>query len=438
MLRAAPRLLACVLTSSSLVTACDASAPAPAAGARVDAEPQAPAAPSPATGPTPPAAASSPSPSPQPIPPGSLGLEIERLTPTAWRIDERVLTELALDLWTGAVTCTPEASACVLGALTQGAVFDRLGLMRGDRLESLAGAPLGDAVAWRLAIHHAREQGRFELRLSRDGTARTHRYRLRTLGRRRARADELERAIDLLADAVVPSGEDRRVVDESALELFALTYALDAEATTRALVGGEGRVVAIAGAPVDSPLSFVAAFAAAKAAGTEIELQLEDAAGAGRRRVVLEPRAGLVDPTLLTAVRASLPDAGPHLAPEPLGSPSPSSTAAVTESYTIPAAALKRWEAAPLDFAKLVRIVPDSGGRGFKLYGIRRTASAGDLSPHELGFRNGDLVTHINGTAVTDMESLMGVFDKRRTTDRWTIEIDRRGAPVTLVITRGS
>ncbi|MBK6920930.1 MAG: hypothetical protein IPH07_26275 [Deltaproteobacteria bacterium] len=385
-----------------------------------------------------------PPPSPVPHEPArsdaaaSPGPHIEAITATSWRIEERALLELALELWSQASVCEPTTGGCRLSTIAPTSVLTRLGLVRGDLLQRLAGVTLGDAASWRDALHAATAQGRFALELSRDGTPHNHRYRLRTLVRRRARADEVERAIDLLADAVVPSGEDRRVVDEAALELFALAYALDPEATTRALVGGDGRVVAIAGAPVDSPLSFVAALAAAKTAGTEVELQLEDAAGAGRRRVVLEPRAGLVDPTLLTAARASLPDAGPRLAPEPLASPSASSTAAVTESYTIPAAALKRWEDAPLDFAKLVRIVPDSSGRGFKLYGIRRTPSAGDLSPHELGFRNGDLVTHINGTAVTDMESLMGVFDKRRTTDRWTIEIERRGAPVTLVITRGS
>lgn len=86
----------------------------------------------------------------------------------------------------------------------------------------------------------------------------------------------------------------------------------------------------------------------------------------------------------------------------------------------------------PTSLARQARIVPavrDGATLGFKLYALRR----GSL-PKALGFENGDLVRSINGHAFSSMEHAIEAYAKLRHEKTFTVELERRGAPVTLTL----
>lgn len=93
---------------------------------------------------------------------------------------------------------------------------------------------------------------------------------------------------------------------------------------------------------------------------------------------------------------------------------------------------VETWLGDPSTLAKAARIVPgmkDGAIHGFKLYGIRRGSPV-----KALGFRNGDMVTAINGHALTDVEAAMGVYAKVRKAKKVSVAFERKGSAMTMEI----
>jgi hypothetical protein len=91
---------------------------------------------------------------------------------------------------------------------------------------------------------------------------------------------------------------------------------------------------------------------------------------------------------------------------------------------------LDRILANPMALAKGGRIVPamkDGKPLGFKLYAIR----PGSVYAR-LGFSNGDTLQRVNGFELTTADKALEVYTKVREAKLLTIELDRRGTPVTL------
>jgi S1-C subfamily serine protease len=163
--------------------------------------------------------------------------------------------------------------------------------------------------------------------------------------------------------------------------------------------------------------------------------------------VTIESRPGLVEPELVTALRAYFPDE-PVRAPEPrvppgelpelpeegvLGAGYPGVTSVSDTETKITRAAVDALFADPSKRATAARIVPSRDGDGFKLYGVR-PARADRFSLGALGLKNGDLVTAVNGQQLSDMSSAMEVYTDVRKAKKLEIDIVRRGAPLTLTI----
>ncbi len=65
-------------------------------------------------------------------------------------------------------------------------------------------------------------------------------------------------------------------------------------------------------------------------------------------------------------------------------------------------------------------------GDGFKISGIRR----GSL-PHQLGLRNGDVLTEVNGRAMDSVDAALSLLPRLRTASNLSVSLQRRGKPVT-------
>ncbi len=87
--------------------------------------------------------------------------------------------------------------------------------------------------------------------------------------------------------------------------------------------------------------------------------------------------------------------------------------------------------AAPESLMRQARIVPATDGdgapRGFKLYGIRR-----DSVPIVLGLQNGDLVTSVNGRALTTVDAALEAYAALRSETELRVELERRGKRLAL------
>jgi hypothetical protein len=86
----------------------------------------------------------------------------------------------------------------------------------------------------------------------------------------------------------------------------------------------------------------------------------------------------------------------------------------------------------PSKLTRQVRIMPsvkDGVVRGFKFYGIR----PGSL-PKLLGMRNGDLLTAVNDLPLTSIDQTIGAVGRLRRADELRLAIERKGEPLTLVL----
>jgi len=86
----------------------------------------------------------------------------------------------------------------------------------------------------------------------------------------------------------------------------------------------------------------------------------------------------------------------------------------------------------PSTLKKQLRIRPlarDGVTRGFEMYGLR----PGSL-PKLLGYKNGDVITEINGIPVVDLESGMASYSNLSPATQLTVTIERKGETSTKVL----
>jgi general secretion pathway protein C len=79
---------------------------------------------------------------------------------------------------------------------------------------------------------------------------------------------------------------------------------------------------------------------------------------------------------------------------------------------------------------RTARVIPhEEGGQtvGVKIYGIRRASLLG-----RLGVQNGDMLRTINGYDMTSPDSALEAYARLRNADRITINVVRRGQPMTI------
>jgi hypothetical protein len=102
-------------------------------------------------------------------------------------------------------------------------------------------------------------------------------------------------------------------------------------------------------------------------------------------------------------------------------------------TYEIPVAVRDGVLANPTSFAKGARVVPAvKNGKpdGFKMYAIRPSSIYAAL-----GLTSGDTIQVFNGTALTTADAALEAYTKLRELKRVTLDITRRGKPMTLTYT---
>jgi hypothetical protein len=92
--------------------------------------------------------------------------------------------------------------------------------------------------------------------------------------------------------------------------------------------------------------------------------------------------------------------------------------------------ALRASTAGVLGQLRVVPVVNEHKPSGVKLYAIRPSSLFA-----KLGFLNGDTVLSVNHVDLSDPDRALDLYAKLDTTKRFDIEIVRRGAPLTLVVT---
>lgn len=398
----------------------------------------------------PPVAAAAPPPSPPPV--GSTAAaHIEEVTATLWRIDESVLTELALDAASDRVRCRVDgAGGCVIEEIAADSIAHALGLRHADRLQRVAGVEVTDAASLRAAMLEGRGLGVIEASILRGGTALRLRYRLRTMAALRPTDQARERGLDVLGEAIVPGADDALVIDVA--ELPSLAGALQGRRAAKALprIVGLGALqwtrltrdgeTTTPGSVV--PRDVVDGIVEALVGGREVSFGFADDDGTERRAIRMTAREDVVDPTIV-ALAASLldsPASASSLEPEPLDPvpraivepiPVEGITRISDTEVTITRAALDALVADPMALAKSARIVPHPDG-GMKLYGIRRSSAA--FSWAHLGFLNGDRVVSINGLTLDSPDAALEIYGKVRTATELRVAVVRRDADLELVV----
>ncbi|HWB76778.1 MAG TPA: hypothetical protein VG755_17550 [Nannocystaceae bacterium] len=375
-----------------------------------------------------------------PIDPGTL--HIEAMTRTLWRIDEPVLTEITLDVIAGRIACGAAKDGCALDTLPDDSVLLRLGIERGDVLREIAGVAIGDGAALRRAIHRGQADRMLAVTLVRGSETRVHRYRIRDLKPASAAIENRERWLDLLAEVLQQQADDRWWIDAAALD--DLIEALDHNRSKALVMLGCGEDAKITGIEGNTdPLAIESNIGALRPApGEPLDLIVATSTPeAGTRTITIEPRTDLVDPALITALRAYRAEPRPSLPTrtrDPLATADPGAMyPGVTEvsdtEHTITRKLFDEILADPSALMKMARIIPDKDGGGMKLFGIR-AGTVDRLTLRQLGFMNGDLVRSINGDALANVDAVLELYTKAKKTDRWVFEVERRGAVVTLTL----
>ncbi|MBL8621337.1 MAG: hypothetical protein JNK64_08540 [Myxococcales bacterium] len=135
---------------------------------------------------------------------------------------------------------------------------------------------------------------------------------------------------------------------------------------------------------------------------------------------------------------AGLPSAAPPAPPDApavvAGWPGWPALAGITRvdatHYTLARDLIDRALAAPTPLIGAARIVPaiaDGQPAGFKLYAMRPGSPL-----VVMGLANGDTLRAINGLPLTSADRALEAYSRLRATDHLTLEVTRRGQPLTL------
>jgi hypothetical protein len=89
------------------------------------------------------------------------------------------------------------------------------------------------------------------------------------------------------------------------------------------------------------------------------------------------------------------------------------------------------WPAAAMTQARVVPQTENGVESGLRFYGIRRSSALAAL-----GLQNGDTVTHLDGQPITGADMALEAYTRHRDFQRITIQLLRRGQPMTLTYVR--
>jgi type II secretory pathway component PulC len=390
-------------------------------------------------------------------------LDIERVDDRRWVLDRDVLVQLAVDAAAGAIRFEKTAAGYRLAGAA--ATVQGLDLEPGDVITAVNDIPLASAEHARRAYAVARTSGdlraaitrgdrqlerRYVFRDALDGPDPRARVRRRHIDREAAAYRELR---ELIAGAVTGQGDefevDRAILTALAGETRLLDESLSSSYGRNGLaVEGADSLLAPLGL---TPYDLIKTVDARDAGSVRtLAGQLEVLAGGAGfalsivrldEPLILRYRLvdGRVDPAALEAAVAgahaliTASDAPPRSAgsaPPPSADWSKHVKVVDDTHYELTVAGLDATLLDPMRGGQ-ARIVPsqkDGKPNGFKLYGIRRSSLYGSL-----GIRNGDLLQKVNGHPLTTPEEALEVYQQVKNAGIITVELLRRGQPVTLV-----
>ncbi|MCX5745083.1 MAG: PDZ domain-containing protein [Proteobacteria bacterium] len=97
----------------------------------------------------------------------------------------------------------------------------------------------------------------------------------------------------------------------------------------------------------------------------------------------------------------------------------------------MPRATADKLTADPVTYTKGVRGYASYGGiEGFRIYAIRPGSVLAAI-----GIANGDTVRTVNGAKVTSVDQLNEQLAAIKAASAWTLQLERRAAPLTITIT---
>jgi type II secretory pathway component PulC len=74
-------------------------------------------------------------------------------------------------------------------------------------------------------------------------------------------------------------------------------------------------------------------------------------------------------------------------------------------------------------------VVKEGKMQGVRLFAVRSSGLA-----HAMGLRNGDTLMAANGVKLESYEAALELMGRLQTKDHWSVDIERRGGPLTLSI----
>jgi hypothetical protein len=274
----------------------------------------------------------------------------------------------------------------------------------------------------------------------------TLRYELRDAPRDKP-SEVFEQLLALVKVGVHEDG-DRIAIDRAILRQLSGTWAAQKLRRTqrRDLLGALGLPAAMIVAVADTSLTGIddaMAALARQASATEFNVDLVADGALPSRRVVTVVEGRIAERDLEAAIARLPASDASELVIEPRPDPAipevPELDAAAlgivavdATHFTIPDKLREELLADPAKLAKSARIVPsvvDGSVVGFKLYGIRR----GSL-PKAFGLKNGDTITAVNGIDLTGADVAIEAYGKLRKAKTLVVEIERKGAPLTLTL----
>lgn len=375
-------------------------------------------------------------------------LDIDRVAAGVYRLPDATVNEVMFALASGAWTVTPGPDGIVLHTVGATRLAARLQLRDKDVLTGVGDLKVTETTGAR-AVFEAFELGEPVVTTwTREGRTRRALYRVNRSRPSRTRRDK-SRAQDILRMAVTT--EPKATVERAVLA----AYAQEAEdADVGLLLEALGLPDAVVDAAIDGTSVVPDELARAlgdKADDKSLELSING------QVLAIEIVPSTIDATdladhiesrrLRPPLSRRFGDTGStEDSPDPSAEPSgpttqlPLDSAEATAGVTVEGDGklslddkkLEEWLSDPGALSKAARIVPsqkDGVTQGYKLYGIRR----GSI-PKALGFKNGDMITGINGHRLTSVDEALEMYTKLRKAKSLQIDIVRKGKRHTLEI----
>lgn len=395
-------------------------------------------------------------------------LEIERLDERRYIIDTAAVIQLGIDHSAGKVVVAREKSGYRITGLSGESTAARLGLEKGDLIRGVNNVEMTSPARLQRAWNRARRDQQLELLLERDGAVIERRwmfsrgvedkiasFRSRLADRDRS-TPEYAKVVELARGGLKETGLHRYEIDRAILAALAEHRRLGDRRTAGVWSARGGhRGVTVGGGSIYSAFG-IGRFDIVKAVGvTDVRsaTDLQDAVGKLAKAADLSISIVRLDEPLIlryTVVEDVIDKAAwsaalaawseradrddpynpSRLRPRPTTTPIDLSGVKAIDDHTFEVAAEvidKLGEPSAARSARIVPAIKNGEPDGFKLYAIRR----GSL-PAALGFKNGDRIARINGLDVSRPDGLLAAYRRIKKARDVTVEIERRGKPVTL------